>query len=352
MKVRGRNYRTVWLDRKTLKMIDQTCLPHSFRVASFKKYFDVADAIRTMVVRGAPAIGAAAGFGLALAALSYRGRDAEELRDELASARAVLAGSRPTAYDLFDALDYVFSAKDECSVEKIKLRAATLAQQYADISVERCRRIGVHGARLIKSRSSVLTHCNAGALAAVDFGTALAPIRFAHKASKKLFVFVDETRPRCQGSRLTAWELAQEKIPHAVIADNAAGHYMRTGRVSLCIVGADRIALSGDVANKIGTYEKAVLAKENRIPFYVAAPVSTFDMNAISGDSIPIEERSPDEVTHIQGKNMNSVRVASPGSPALNPAFDVTPARYITGIITEKGVIRPNKAAIRGLARG
>jgi S-methyl-5-thioribose-1-phosphate isomerase len=345
MKINGKQYRTVWFDSDSVKMIDQTVLPHAFSIVSFKRYTQVADAIKTMVVRGAPAIGAAGAYGLALAAVSYRGSGVQSLRKRMVKARELLALTRPTAHDLFDGLSFVSRCLDEPSVRMIKKKALVLAEEYAQRSIERCAAIGNFGAQLIRNGDIILTHCNAGALATVDIGTALAPMRTAYAKGKKIFVFVDETRPWLQGSRLTAWELFQEKIPHAVIADNAAGYYMHQGKISLCIVGADRIALNGDVANKIGTYEKAVLAKENQIPFYVAAPASTIDMNCPSGGDIPIEGRDPLEVTHARGATkagkIITVRLANPTSSAFNPAFDVTPAKYITGIITENGIIKP-----------
>jgi translation initiation factor eIF-2B subunit alpha/methylthioribose-1-phosphate isomerase len=231
-----------------------------------------------------------------------------------------------------------------CSISEKKKLAIEEANKIAEQDVDVCKKIGEYGNKLIKNGNKILTHCNAGALATVDYGTALAPIRFAHYEKKKIFVFVDETRPRCQGSKLTAWELLQEDIPHSIIADNAAGYYMQKGEVDLCIVGADRVTADGSIANKIGTYEKAVLAKENNIPFYVAVPSNTFDKNIKSGKDIPIEERSEEEVTHISGfidDDIKNVRIAPEGSHAKNPAFDVTSAKYITDFITEKGIINP-----------
>jgi translation initiation factor eIF-2B subunit alpha/methylthioribose-1-phosphate isomerase len=303
-----------------------------------------------MIVRGAPAIGATGAFGLAQAALLFKG-DNKRFLDYIKEARKILLETRPTAYDLKDGLDFVFNKiKNENSIKKIKNNAVSAAQKYADDSVERCKKIGEYGNKLIKNNYKILTHCNAGALACVDYGTALAPIRAAHYSNKKIFVFVDETRPRLQGAQLTAFELSEEKIPHAIIADNAAGYYMKKKKIDICIVGADRIALNGDFANKIGTYEKAVLAFENKIPFYIAAPTSTIDLKCSSGDKIPIEERDEEEVHFVQGideKNqIKKVRVSPKNSKALNPAFDVTPAKYVTGIITEKGIINANKKEI------
>jgi len=334
MKINGKDYRTVWMEDGVLKLIDQPKIPHSFEIVDIKDYKEAANAIRTMVTRGAPAIGATACYGMALAALAG---------NDLDKAAKTLAASRPTAYDLFDAISYF-----QKNYKKEENNAVEVADAYADLGAERCRKIGEIGAKLIKDGDRILTHCNAGALATVDYGTALAPIRFAHYAGRNVFVWVDETRPRCQGARLTAWEMVQEGIDHALIADNAAGHYMRKGEVDMCIVGADRVASNGDIANKIGTYEKAVVAKENGIPFYVAAPVSTFDFSIGTGDDIPIEERGDDEVKFVFGfdesnNTMKKIRITSPEVKARNPAFDVTPAEYITGIITELGILKPEE---------
>jgi len=315
--------RSVEYEDGTVKLIDQRVLPEEIRIFRADTLKKVAYAIREMVVRGAPAIGIAAAYGMAGA--YERGEDLYEARDSLAR-------TRPTAHDLFYALDRMLEAY------KAGRDVVEEAIRYADEIVERCRKIGEAGEPLIEDGYRILTHCNAGALAVADWGTALAPMRMAHRNGRRIFVWVDETRPRLQGARLTAWELLQEGIDHAVIADNAAGFFMRRGEVDLVIVGADRIAANGDVANKIGTYEKAVVAHENGIPFYVAAPVSTFDLHLKSGEEIPIEERSEDEVLEVRGR-----RVAPLGSHARNPAFDVTPAKYITGIITEMGIIKPGE---------
>jgi S-methyl-5-thioribose-1-phosphate isomerase len=317
--VKGKvDMRAIWMSRGVVKAIEQRLLPGKFKVVSIRNHQDMAEAISNMTIRGAPSIGAAAAYGMALAWLHD---------EDLDKAARLIKSTRPTAHDLFYAVDLMLSKRDEDLVHA--------ADAFADLIVDRCHRIGVNGSRLIKNGSRVLTHCNAGALATVDFGTALAPIRVAHRAGKKFFVYVDETRPRLQGAKLTAWELLNEGIDHAIISDNAAGHYMKDS-VDLVIVGADRIARNGDFANKIGTYTKAVLAKENGVPFYVAAPVSTFDMRIKDGRSIPIEERTEDEVLFV-----NDCRVAPEGSKALNPAFDVTPARYIKGFVTEKGILKP-----------
>jgi len=291
-----------------LKLIDQRKLPFQLKIFDADSVEKVAYAIKKMVVRGAPAIGCAAAYGMVL------GKDKEK-------AARILKRTRPTAHDLFYAIDYMM--EHGCTLEA--------ANNYVESIIQKCKKIGEIGARLIKEGDKILTHCNAGALATVDWGTALAPLRMAK--DKNIFVWVDETRPRLQGL-LTAWELEQEGIEHALIVDNAAGYYMREGQIDMVIVGADRIALNYDVANKIGTYEKAVLAKENDIPFYVAAPMSTFDKSIKNGGQIKIEERESIEVTKIFDYLPKKVK---------NPAFDVTPAEYITGIITEKGIIKMNQ---------
>ncbi len=304
-----------------VKFIDQRFLPLELKVYEARDFKEVGYAIGEMVVRGSPAIGAAAAFGMAQAL--EQGRDPKEVASHLRA-------TRPTGHDLFFALEYMLEA------HRRGRDPAEAAEAYARDSVERCRAIGQRGLPLLRQGSRVLTHCNAGALATVDYGTALAPIRRAHEEGLAPFVYVDETRPRLQGSRLTAWELEQEGIAHAVIADGAAGLLMLQGLVDLIMVGADRITASGDVANKVGTYEKAVLAKENGLPFYVAAPVSTFDFDLRGWRDIPIEERAAEEITEVAG-----VRVAPRGSPARNPAFDITPAKYVTGFITEVGILKP-----------
>lgn len=315
MQVNGRHFRTVWMEGSTVYLIEQNLLPFEFKIYTAKTYQETCQAIQTMIVRGAGAIGAAAGFAMAQAFLA---------KADIEKARAEIKATRPTAQNLFYAIERVFSAKDP----------VTEAQMIADEDAENCRRIGEIGNSLIKEGANIETHCNAGWLAFVDYGTALSPIYQAHHDGKNIFVYVDETRPRNQGARLTAWELGQEKVPHVIIPDNAGAALMAQGKIDLMIVGADRIAVNGDVANKIGTLEKAIVAKEFGVPFYVAAPSSTFDPNCPDGKSIPIEERSPDEVLSQSG-----MRIAAPGSTALNLAFDVTPAKYISGIITEKGII-------------
>ncbi|MFH1404259.1 MAG: S-methyl-5-thioribose-1-phosphate isomerase [Candidatus Altiarchaeota archaeon] len=330
MKVKTDNgtedYKTLWMDDGVLKMIDQPRLPHEFRIHECRTVPEVAEAIKTMIVRGAPAIGATGCYGMAIAALTDF---------NLGEAKGMLASTRPTAYDLFHALDYFEGNYDGGN-------AVEVSEKYASESAERCRMIGEHGGGLIKEGMNVLTHCNAGALGCVDWGTALAPFRVAKNNGVDFHVWVDETRPRCQGARLTAWELVQEDVNHTVIADNVAGSLMRQGRVDMVIVGADRIAGNGDVANKIGTYTKAVLARENSIPFYVAAPSSTIHYDLESGKDIPIEERDESEVSGMWGFSEEGVimriRVAPRESKCYNQAFDVTPAEYVTGYVTEDGV--------------
>ncbi len=360
VKVSGgvKEYRTVWLSGKIVNMIDQRLLPHKFEIFKSESYVETARAIVDMIVRGAGALAVAGAFGVAQAALEFDGENVEEFMKYVENAATFLKKTRPTAVNLFHVIDRCISAaKRGRSVKECKRLIVEEAQKIAEESIEVSRRIGEYGKELIQNGFKILTHCNAGALAFIDYGTALSPIRFAHYEGKKIFVYVDETRPVCQGSRLTAWELQQEGIDHAVIADNAAGFFMRKGEIDMVIVGADRIASNGDVANKIGTYEKAVLAKENNIPFYVAAPLETFDLNCEDGSQIPIEERSQEEVLYIWGADesgkITKVRIAPDSSRARNPAFDVTPAKYITGIVTEKGVVKPPfKENIRKLFQG
>jgi len=339
------DYRTVWMEGNEVCMIDQPKLPHRFEIYRSKDHNETTDAIKNMIVRGAPAIGATAAYAMAQATGEFPGSDAVEFHSFMSKAAEEIRSARPTAYDLFHAVDEIESGLRKAkSVSEALELAKKAAKEYADKSAERCKKIGEAGEKLIKENFRILTHCNAGALACVDYGTALSPIRFAKYAGKEPFVFVDETRPRCQGSRLTSWELLQEEIDHSIIVDNAAGHFMQKGEIDLVIVGADRIAKNGDVANKIGTYEKAVLAKENGIPFYVAAPESTFDRSCATGKDIAIEERGEDEVLSMFGIDENgnpvSIQISPENSKARNPAFDVTPAEYITGTITENGIVK------------
>ena len=340
-----RELRTIWREGRIVKMIDQRMLPHRLEITSMGDHRETAEAIREMVLRGAGAIGVAAAYGMAQAALEAEHLPLQGFMAYIEEAAQRIRATRPTAANLFHAVERCLRAAQEGGVEERVRRIVEEADRIAEEDLEASKRIGEYGAQLIPDGARVLTHCNAGALAFIDYGTALSPIRYAHRGGKRVFVFVDETRPRCQGSRLTAWEMEMEDIPYAVIADNAAGFYMRRGEIDLVIVGADRIAANGDVANKIGTYERAVVARENGIPFYVAAPAMTFDLRCPTGDEIEIEERSPEEVTSAwgvdEGGNPRRVYIARRGTPARNPAFDVTPAEYVTAFITERGILRP-----------
>jgi methylthioribose-1-phosphate isomerase len=329
-----------WTDAGVV-MIDQTRLPREQKFVICRTYLEVADAIKTMVIRGAPAIGVAAAMGVALGV--QQGADFETVCK-------TLAATRPTAVNLFwgiERMKRLRASLDGLPSGEIVERVIEEAKQIRLEDIAICEAIGRNGEPLVPDGKTVLTHCNAGALATAGYGTALGVIRAAVSAGKKIDVFADETRPFLQGARLTAWELQQDGIATTVITDNMAGHFLHSGRIGCVVVGADRIAANGDVANKIGTYSVAVLAKENGIPFYVAAPVSTFDLTLASGDLIPIEQRSPDEVTHVFG-----VPVAPEAIAAANPAFDVTPARYVTAIVCERGVARPPyEESLRKLAQ-
>ena len=331
--------RTVWWEPGAVCLIDQTRLPRVRAVVRCATVAEVVAAIRSMVVRGAPAIGVTAAYGMALAAISSTADDTAGLLDELAQAKATLDAARPTAVNLGWATGRMLRvARDHPDIPVSEIAETLLAEAHAirDEDERMCRRIGEHGAALLRSGTRVLTHCNAGGLATAGYGTALAPIRTAHEGGKDLHVLVDETRPFLQGSRLTAWELQEAGVPLTLITDNMAGYFMRRGEVDCVIVGADRIVANGDVANKIGTYGLAVLARAHAIPFYVAAPTSTIDMRLQSGDEIPIEQRDPREVTHLAGQVL-----APEGVEAAHPAFDVTPHALISAIITERGVIEP-----------
>lgn len=331
--------RTVEWHEGSVRMIDQRELPWRLVLVSFSDCHEVAQAITEMVIRGAPAIGAAAGFGIALAAQQSNAKNTEELWADLEEAAEMLTQARPTAVNLRWAVDRLMRAAHEVRQEDIQaIREAMLveAQRLADEDVEINKRMGEHGATLIKDGDTILHHCNTGALATVDWGTALGVIRSAHAQGKRIYVLLDETRPRLQGARLSAWELKQAGIPFHIIADGAAGHFMRTGQVDIVLVGSDRTAANGDVANKIGTYPLAVLAKENGIPFYPVVPTSTIDLGLATGEEIPIEERSSGEICAPYG-----LAIAPADYPAWNPAFDVTPHRYVTGIVTENGIVYP-----------
>jgi methylthioribose-1-phosphate isomerase len=314
-------------------MIDQTRLPNEEAFVTCRTYTEMADAIRNMVIRGAPAIGVAAAMGVALGALR-----SENLEAEMPLICETLAKTRPTAVNLFWAIDrmrVLYLSMRGAPADEVRARLVAEARTIRDEDIAINRAMGRHGAPLIPDGKTVLTHCNAGALATAGFGTALGVIRSAVHMGKKIDVFVDETRPFLQGARLTAWELQRDGIETTLITDNMAGHFLKSGRIGCVVVGADRIAANGDVANKVGTYTVAVLAKENDVPFYVAAPVSTLDLSLESGDAIPIEERDAKEVTHFKG-----VSLAPEGIRVANPAFDVTPNRYVSAIITERGVAR------------
>jgi methylthioribose-1-phosphate isomerase len=340
--------RTVWWQDGELRLIDQLRLPQELLVCSCRGVDEVAEAIRSMKVRGAPAIGVTAAYGVALAAAASPAKTVPALLNAVEAAASVLRATRPTAVNLGWALDRMVGRAREAAAtsDAASMRMALLAEAeaMADEDVAANRAMGAFGAALIPDGANILTHCNAGALATVDWGTALGVVRTAHEQGKRLHVWVDETRPYLQGARLTAWELQQAGIPCTLITDNMAGHFMQQGKVDLVIVGADRVAANGDFANKIGTYSLAVLANAHGIPFYSAAPTSTVDMSIPDGGHIPIEERSSDEVTHLRG-----VQIAPEGVRAAHPAFDVTPNRYLTALITERGIVRAPYA--EGLAR-
>ncbi len=344
MKIDGVPHRTIWLgpDGWSVQIIDQTRLPWALATVTLTTVQEAAHAIRAMLVRGAPLIGAAAAYGLALAVRADPATEAMERDAEL------LAHARPTAVNLRWALDRMLTRLRNTRVPDRAATAYAEAAAIAEEDVAQCRALGTHGAPLLTAARrgagpvQVLTHCNAGWLAAVDWGTALAPIYTAHDAGLPVHVWVDETRPRNQGASLTAWELGQHGVPHTVISDNAGGHLMQHGRVDLCIVGTDRVTRTGDVANKIGTYLKALAAHDNQVPFWVATPSSTIDWTLSDGvAAIPIEERDAAEVTTMTGRGpggtVTTIQVVPDGSAALNPAFDVTPARLVTGLITERG---------------
>lgn len=324
-----------WVSGK-VRLLDQTKLPNDKVYIELSDYREVADAIKEMRVRGAPAIGIAAAYGMALGAQDIEATSVDEFLNKLQSISDTLAATRPTAVNLFWALDRMNKvALAGENVPQIKHSLITEACKMDADGVQANKLIGRYGAQLIEDGFTVLTHCNAGALATEGYGTALGVIRAAREQGKAINVYADETRPLFQGARLTAWELIEEGIPVTLLTDSMAGYFMSIGKIDCVIVGADRIASNGDVANKIGTYSVAVLAMENAVPFYVAAPTSTIDLSISSGSEIPIEERSPYEVVQIQG-----IQIAPKGVKAVNPAFDVTPHRYITAIITEKGIVR------------
>ncbi|MGN6552361.1 MAG: S-methyl-5-thioribose-1-phosphate isomerase [Verrucomicrobiota bacterium] len=361
--VRGKKspYRTVTFNvaSNAVQLIEQRLLPHDFQIVAMRDYRQTARAITDMIVRGAGAIGATAAYGLAQGARAFRGRDLARFSKHVETVYQTLKNARPTAVDPVNAMNDVRAAMQVGeTVEEQQALALAAAEEFANEDARHCQEIGEHGAPLIRNGMKVLTHCNAGWLAFVDVGSATAPMYAAQAQGKKFHVFCDETRPRSQGATLTAWELAQQGISHQIIADNAAGHLMQRGEIDLVIVGSDRtLGRTGEVANKIGTYTKAVLAKRHGIPFYVAIPLSTIDWNLKSGFDIPIEERHESEVlgawgvvgsldsqTRISKSGQRAyVRVANPTSGARNPGFDVTPAELITGIITPVGIFKPRQ---------
>src|SRR6202789_975556 len=356
MKINGTHYRSVWpIGEDAFGIIDQTKLPHEFVTLTLKSWQDAAHAISSMQTRGAPLIGAVGAYGLA------RAMREDASNENLAKVHDALAETRPTAINLRWALGRMRDALlNRARAERAKLAWAEAAA-IADEDVAMSKAIGEHGLALIKEIAAkkpgktvnILTHCNAGWLATVDYGTALAPIYLAHDAGIPLHVWVDETRPRNQGASLTAFELGGHGVPHTIIADNAGGHYMQAAEVDLCIVGTDRVTSNGDVANKIGTYLKALAAKDNNVPFYVALPSSTIDWTLASGRDIPIEERSQDEVLKMTGRtetgSLVTVEIAAPGSPGANPGFDVTPARLVTGFIPERGTCAASRDGLLSL---
>jgi methylthioribose-1-phosphate isomerase len=335
-------------------MIDQRRLPAVLDVVTLRSWMEVVDAIRNMTVRGAPAIGAAAAFGLALSANESKAHSSKVLIADLESAAVILKATRPTAINLAWAVDRVLMAlgneitgNPSLKLDDLRLIVLNEAQRIAEEDVTTNKRMGEHGAKLIHDGDTILHHCNTGALAVVDWGTALGVIRTAHEQGKRVHVLVDETRPRLQGSRLTAWELGQYGIPYEIITDNSAGYFLRSGQVQEVLFGADRIAANGDVANKIGTYMLALAANDNNVPVYSVAPVSSIDFSIAEGNLIPIEERDPEEVLGIQ---FHGELVSPKGAKARNPAFDVTPNRLITAIITEKGIVKPPyKVNLKGI---
>ena len=352
MKIEGKEYRTIWFEKNVVKIIDQTKLPHKFIIKDLKTVKDSINAIKTMEVRGAPLIGATAAYGLVLAII--------ENNDQLFLKKSSedLIQSRPTAINLKWAVDRMMKKISGVNSEKILQVALDEAKSICEEDISFCKNIGLNGLKIIEEISkkkkdtvNILTHCNAGWLATIDWGTATSPIYHAHQKGIKVHVWVDETRPRNQGASLTSYELNEEGVPNTVIADNAGGILMQRGEVDMCIVGTDRTLFTGDVANKIGTYLKALAAKDNNVPFYVALPSSTIDWNIKDFKKIPIEERNSEELSHVEGldenKNVRKVRIYPEKSKALNLAFDITPAKYVTSLITEKGICEASETALK-----
>jgi len=335
----GKFYTIKWLESGQVSMIDQRKLPHEEVYNQYDDPAAVAGAIKDMVTRGAPAIGVAAAYGLALVPWHDKSGDVKVVVQEIQDAARVLAEARPTAVNLFWAIDRMMrlvDGKSYSSVQELRDLVLGEAHTIAEEDVKTNLTICKNGLSLIPQGAKIFHHCNTGSLGGMDYGTALGIIRLAHEEGKEVFAFLDETRPRLQGARLSAWELLQYGVPFKVVADSTSGHYMRTDKIDLCVVGTDRVAANGDVANKIGTYNLAVVAHENRVPFYVAVPKSTIDMAAPSGDVIEIEERPAHEVTHV-----GSWQITPDNTPVGNPAFDITPAKYITAFITEDGIVYP-----------
>lgn len=331
-------YSLRWIN-DSLSLLDQRLLPHETVYIDYHDYRALAAAIQEMVVRGAPAIGAAAGYGLALAAQESRAKTNEDLLLDLETAAVCLKNARPTAVNLAWAAERILDNvrnQDLAGVSDLRRAVLKEAHRIAEEDEQACRQMGLNGLELVPDGAGIVHHCNTGALATVGIGTALGVIRTAHEAGKKIHIYVDETRPRLQGARLTAWELGQLGIPHTVITDGASGFFMRQGKVQLCLVGCDRVAANGDSANKVGTYNLALAAYAHGIPFYVVGPTSTVDLSTKSGNEIPIEFRAEEEITHLGSQIITPL-----GTHAVNPAFDITPARYITAIITERGVANP-----------
>ena len=354
MKIDGKNYRTIWFENNEVKIIDQTKLPHKFIIKSLKKIKDAINAIKTMEVRGAPLIGATAAYGLVLSII-----EKNDLAFLKKSSEDLIA-SRPTAINLKWAVDRMMKKLSGINSENILSIALEEANAIIKEDIGFCKNIGLNGLRIIeqmenkkKDTINILTHCNAGWLATIDWGTATSPIYHAHKKGIPVHVWVDETRPRNQGANLTSYELNEEEIPNTIIADNTGGILMQRGEVDMCIVGTDRTLSTGDVCNKIGTYLKALAAHDNNVPFYVALPSSTIDWNTKDYRKIPIEERNPQELSHIDGQNINGevnkILIYPKKSKAMNLAFDVTPAKYVTALITEKGVCEASEKGLKGL---
>ena len=354
MKIEGVNYQTIWFENNEVKIIDQTKLPHKFIIKSLKNIKDAINAIKTMEVRGAPLIGATAAYGLFLSIiekndLSFLNKSSEDL-----------INSRPTAINLKWAVDRMMKKLSGVNNNDILKIAINEAKAIIEEDIEFCKNIGINGLKIIQEISekkkdvvNILTHCNAGWLATIDWGTATSPIYHAHQKGIKVHVWVDETRPRNQGANLTSYELNEEKIPNTIITDNTGGILMQRGKIDMCIVGTDRTLSNGDVCNKIGTYLKALSAKDNNVPFYVALPSSTIDWNITDHKQIPIEERNSEELSHVEGvdenNNVKRIRIYPQKSKSLNLAFDVTPAKLVTGLITEKGICEASEQGLKGL---